>query len=610
VVRTGPTPLGRIRPVAWLCAAMIFACATATGRAAGEYRTLEVESLKLEFDSEWAFRTAPGYLPLRVDITNLGDARVIEIVGSGTRFFRGGMGPSSGGTEVSQRVRLARGDRVRLTLPIPVFGGNENLSFEIRENGRTLERLGYSGFQGALGSGDTSALLVIDRASPTAAMMGGWVRPFGAGTAAVTGSFGAGMTASRVPSSIMPPLDFVLSPLRLPTNWLGYTSVRAVVVGPTEWAQLSEPQKNALLTWAACGGDLVLVDSAPPAVDAAVHDPPAPVATPARAYFFGRIHRPASASITATGLTVFLAEAQTLQDANLALPANTARDWGKIGARGFRLPIPGVGGIPARAYVLILLVFSLIIGPANTWFLRRSRQQVLLVLTAPLISAAFILLLAGYVIAGEGRGVTGRIASFTMLDQVRSQAATRSSLSLYAAGLMPSGELRLPRDVAAFPIGILGNGTRERVVLDLTETQRFAGGVILARSPTNVEQIAFRSARERLTFSRDASGATVVNALGATVTALVYRDGATWRLLDERLPPGAKARLRPSGNGVANLAPTDLPLWSRIVHLAQHQPVGSYLAVLDRSPFVEPGVPGVAERGSFHLVLGWPEGQP
>jgi hypothetical protein len=608
VARMVLTMLGRWR-VACVCVVLLVG-ATATGRAAGEYRTLDVEKLKIAFDSEWAFRTAPGYLPLRVDITNLGDARVIEIAGSGTRFFRGGMGPGSGGTEVVQRVRLGRGDHVRLTIPVPVFGWNENLNFEIRENGRTLERLGYSGFQGALGPGDTSALLVVDRASPTAAMMAGWARPFGAGTAAVTGSFGAGMTASRVPSSVMPPLDFVLSPSRLPTNWLGYTSVRAVVVGPTEWTQLSEPQRTALLTWAACGGDLILVDSAPPAADAATQDATVPVATPARAHFFGRIHRPTSASITATGLGVFLAEAQKLQDSNLALPATSARDWGKIAARGFRLPIPGVGGIPARAYVLILLVFSLLIGPANTWFLRRSGQQVLLVLTAPLISAAFIVLLGGYVVAGEGQGVSGRIASFTMLDQVRSQAATRSSLSLYAAGLMPAGALRLPRDVAVFPIGIQGTGTRERLTLDLTETQRFAGGVILARSPTNVEQIAFRAARERLTFTREGSGATVVNALGATVTALVYRDGATWRLLDERLPPGGKATLKPSGNGVANLVPMDLPLWSRILHLAQHQPVGSYLAVLDRSPFVEPGVPAVAERGSFHLVLGWPGGQP
>ena len=111
-----------------------------------------------------------------------------------------------------------------------------------------------------------------------------------------------------------------------------------------------------------------------------------------------------------------------MQDSNWALPANRARDWGIITARGFRLPIPGVDGVPARAYLSILLVFSLIIGPANYWFLWRKRQQVLLVLTAPLISAVFIVLLAGYVVAGEGLGVRGRAVTFTMLDQVRKQA--------------------------------------------------------------------------------------------------------------------------------------------------------------------------------------------
>jgi len=629
VPRTGLTPLGRIGPVAWVCAVLVFACATATGHAAGEYRTVEVDSLKIEFDSEWATRTSPGYLPLRVDITNRGDPRVIEIVVEGTRYFAAGRARSVGGTDVSQRVRLARGDRVRLTIPVPIFGTNENLRFEIRENGKTLERVGYSGFQSASAPADASALIVADRANATATLMGSWLRSMGAARAASSVSSGSAGTSRLTVTSSMPAIDFVLPPSRLPTNWLGYTSLRAVIVGPTEWTQLTDVQRTALLTWTACGGDLVLVEgdlptSPPPATTPATipATSPATAASPAttaappageppvRAYFFGRIHRPTFAAITLSGLAPFLASAQTRQDANLALPANSARDWGAIARRGFRLPIPGLGGIPARAYVLILFVFSVIVGPANAWFLRRHRQQVLLVLTAPLISAVFILLLAGYVVAGEGRGVRGRIASFTMLDQGRNQAATRSSLSLYAAGLMPSGDLRVPRDVAVYPIGTDGTGTRERLVLDLTDAQQFSAGIMQARAPTNVEQIAFRPARERLTFTRAGSGATVVNALGATVTALVYRDGNTWRLLDERLPPGGKATLRPSGNGVANLVPTDLPLWSRIIHLAQHQPVGSYLAVLERSPFVEPGVPDVAERGSFHLVLGWPGGQP
>jgi hypothetical protein len=58
------------------------------------------------------------------------------------------------------------------------------------------------------------------------------------------------------------------------------------------------------------------------------------------------------------------------------------------------------------------------------------------------------------------------------------------------------------------------------------------------------------------------------------------------------------------------VVPADLPLSSRFQHLLLNQPDGSYLAILDRSPFLEPGAAGVVDNGSFHLVIGWPGGQP
>jgi hypothetical protein len=255
------------------------------------------------------------------------------------------------------------------------------------------------------------------------------------------------------------------------------------------------------------------------------------------------------------------------------------------------------------------VVFSVLIGPLNYWFLWRKRQQVLFVLTAPLISAIFILLLAGYVVAGEGFGVRGRAVSFTMLDQLRTQASTRASVSLYAAGMRPPGGLRFARDVAVFPIGPDGSGSRDQETLDLTDAQRFPAGVIQARSPTNLEIIGFRTARERLTFTRDAKGVSVVNGLGATVTTLLYRaDNAVYSLTGA-LPPGGSAPMKIGGLDARRVIPAGLPLSSRFEYLIDHQPAGSYLAVLEHSPFWDAGVSSLSERGSFHLVLGWPEGQ-
>jgi hypothetical protein len=576
-----------------------------SAQAAGEYRTIDVESLKITIDSVWAPRAAPGYLPVRFEIANLGEARVIEIVGQGSRWFRGVRGMQQGGISIRQTVRLARGDRVRLTIPVPISGDSENIRFEIREDGRTLERLNFNSFQSGMVPVNASALIVADLGSAFGQAAATWSRP-------IPGSAGpAGRTVPSGGTRLPAPLDFVLEPARLPANWLGFTSLRAVVIGPKEWEQLNAAQKDALLTWTACGGDLVFVDGNISALFPAGQNPPGGGADlPVAGYFFGRIHMPTSASVGAAGLADVLSATQKLQDVNWALPVNGAPDWAKIAARGFRLPIPGVDGVPARAYLSILIVFALWIGPLNYWLLWRKQRQVLLVLTVPLISAIFIVLLAVYVLAGEGLGVRGRAVTFTMLDQVRKQASTRATVSLYAAGMTPAGGLRFARDMAVFPTGPEGSGSREQQTLDLTDAQRFSAGVIQARSPTNLEEIGFRPARERLSFSREAGGISVVNGLGATIAALVYRDGDKIYNLARPLAAGSREVLNIGSLDALTLVPSGMPLSTRFLHLIENQPRGSYLAVLERSPFWDPGVSGISERGSFHLVIGWPEGQP
>ena len=51
-------------------------------------------------------------------------------------------------------------------------------------------------------------------------------------------------------------------PNGLPTNWLGFTSLRAVLLGPQEWKQLDPAQQDAVLFWTASGGDLLFLDGA------------------------------------------------------------------------------------------------------------------------------------------------------------------------------------------------------------------------------------------------------------------------------------------------------------------------------------------------------------
>jgi hypothetical protein len=103
---------------------------------------------------------------------------------------------------------------------------------------------------------------------------------------------------------------------------------------------------------------------------------------------------------------------------------------------------------------------------------------------------------------------------------------------------------------------------------------------------------------------------SVVNGLGVPVSVLLYRDGDTVYSLSGQLPAGGRRVLRTSALENRHVVPSDLPLSARYQHLFDNQPAGSYLAILERSPFWDPGVSGVAERASYHLVIGWPGGQP
>jgi hypothetical protein len=263
------------------------------------------------------------------------------------------------------------------------------------------------------------------------------------------------------------------------------------------------------------------------------------------------------------------------------------------------LPIPGIDGPPVRSYLGILILFSLLIGPANYLWLLRKRRQILFVLTAPLLSALFILLLSGYAFIGEGFGIIGRIESFTLLDQKTNHAATRATVSMYAGGMGPGNGMQFSRNVAIYPLGLDGCGSRDQQMLELTNLQQFSAGLAKARAPINFEEIAFRPARERLNFHRTNEGITVVNALGATIARLAYRAGGRVFTLASSLKPGEKAILQPA-------SPSIFP--DQFFSQIQNEPV--YMAWLESSPFIEIGAPEVKERNSLHMVMGYAGEEP
>src|SRR5262249_46762394 len=146
-------------------------------------------------------------------------------------------------------------------------------------------------------------------------------------------------------------LDFILDPARLPTNWISFTTLAGVFIGPKEWEQLAEPQKSSLLRWVACGGNLMFVDgdlkTIFPALESTNGKP--------QNYFLGQIYFPTLKDMETLGVAGLLPASAAITGAFWTLPASVAIDWGSIVDKGFRLPIPGIGGVPLRAYLVILI---------------------------------------------------------------------------------------------------------------------------------------------------------------------------------------------------------------------------------------------------------------
>ena len=588
-----------------------------------EYRTFELESLRITYDSDWPQSGASGYYPVRFDITNLGEAREIEITSSAQHWFdpRRGRRTAFGGMEmgradVRQRVRLKPGDRVKITITLPVFADNENFQFRLRENGDFLEGFNtHVSFQSGRVAAESPVLVATSSSSPLGLEAAGWLRPIPPSRGYYYGPTGGfvGAAPGR-PGASVPRLDYILEPERLPENWLGFTSLRAVLLGPAEWAQLRPAQQDALLAWTASGGDLLFMDGPlqtllPPGQN--------PVGLGGSGsmlpYYLGNIHLLTSADIRAKGFE------PTIRDLDSAapdwgLPAVRARDWGWVNERGFRLPIEGAANVPTRSYLVILALFIAVIGPVNYIYLWRKKLQVLMVLTVPLLSFIFIVLVTGYGLLSEGFDVRSRAVTFTLLDQNSKKAATRSSVSLYPGGITPGAGVRFASDVAVFPLGTDGLGARGQMVLDLTGEQRFQSGLLQARTPGNFEEISFQPARQRLNFEHNGNDLSVVNGLGAAIEHLYYREDGKVYVLKSGLPAGERASLdlgKPAAIALIGETLKTTPLVvAKFQQLLDRQPDGAYVAVLEKSPFWDAGVAETAEAKSFHLVLGFAGGQP
>ena len=200
------------------------------------------------------------------------------------------------------------------------------------------------------------------------------------------------------------------------------------------------------------------------------------------------------------------------------------------------LPHVEIPSIPFILVILALLAYIIIVGPVNYFYLVRKKKSVLLLLlTVPLISIAFVAVVIFFVAIVEGWSSSASAVGVTFLDQKENMAYTRAAVNLYAP--VPVRSLKF--DTAD---SVIFSNTKD-INVSLGRDQVITG-TNRARVPLAYSISRAEKRLEQLKVTHGADGVSVVNGLGAPLTKLMLKmdDGEIWTAPGV-VAPGESVRL-------------------------------------------------------------------
>jgi hypothetical protein len=328
--------------------------------------------------------------------------------------------------------------------------------------------------------------------------------------------------------------------------------------------------------------------------------------------------------------------------------------------------IPGVGEAPVIPFMVLVTLFAVVIGPLNFYLLRRSRRLYLLLLTVPAGATLVTASLIAFALVSDGVRVRLRVRSFADFDQQTGRAALWARQSYYAA-LAPSQGLVFPEDTAVFPLAYEpGDATNDRTtLLHWDGDQQLRRGYLAARTATQFMTCRSMTSPVKLIVHEPGEAGAelrIENRLGTRVKKVILRarsggyfhgddieDGKIVTL-HAVAPRTAYERMYAIAKAVEPMDPHDYnprlhndnlftlisghrsrlpnsdsaagdPMMSQSileVNLTEYWmnsgqrpnpeisplPEGSYVVIVERSPFVVPGIPRAQEEASLHVIRG------
>ena len=274
-------------------------------------------------------------------------------------------------------------------------------------------------------------------------------------------------------------------------------------------------------------------------------------------------------------------------------------------------------GLPVKGLFALMVLFGLAMGPANLMWLTRLKRRIWLLWTVPALSLFFCLAVLGYMVVAEGWQGHARVGGITILDEGEKRATTLGRTAFYSP-VTPGDGLHFSDTTEVQLLGDENAAWTSSCSIDWTNDQHLSRGWVTARVPSF---FALRKSetlrRERLSLRREADGGlSVANALGVDIVQLWLADDRGRLYRAAAIAAGGSARLEDKGTQVAPAIP--LQAWREIYvntdwllvaknlrdEPAKYLGPGTYVAVVESSPFLEQGLKNAQVRPSESIVLG------
>lgn len=496
-----------------------------------------------------------GWFPLRVSIDNSGGPKqTVKLV------FHSNNG--SGSTEVTRSVEVDAGSRVTVSMPIPAEARYGSLEASSPVIGRQTGQVGFTSVYDrnrlVLSLGTSDEFETFLRQKPDNATGEDQVLPM--------------------------PLD------EAPTELTAYLGFHAVFITDERGFEgLNEAQRRALEAWVSSGGTLVL--KAPPRTKGVL-----PLLSPDE-----RIQPYGLGHVAFLGDDASLSAVPEAKLQVAPLGQQESRRYASSGTASYTALLPQAL-VPVARFLLIITLFTLLIGPGSVWIARKRGPAVLLA-TIPATALVTCVVILGSSLLLDGFTVHGSSYGYTLLDRDRNRAIT-VGLTAWYANLAPRSA---SYDATAGLIAPQRGGDATSIDVDWSDGARYSSGFIPSRTYREWGVVSVASTRARLVVKQKGEGFVLQNALGMRVKAVWVRVGDDLFVARD-VRDGAEVSLNPDDR--VDETVLELPARQRFVE-SQWRPLvmaplsdGQFLASVEGGGFVPTGGVAMNLHEGKHVVRG------